>query len=99
MAGRRAFSLLTVSVGDRDLFFETEWPIGTWRSMAQRIVEDVPLALGKVFVDGTQVGDQAHQAPAEDVLDKIRKLGELRDAGVLTENEFETKKVELLGRI
>jgi Bacterial PH domain/Short C-terminal domain len=34
-----------------------------------------------------------------DVFDQLRKLGELRDAGVLTPEEFEAKKIELLGRL
>ncbi|WP_418058469.1 SHOCT domain-containing protein [Pimelobacter simplex] len=36
---------------------------------------------------------------APDVMDQLRQLGELRDAGVLTEDEFSAKKAELLGRI
>ena len=39
-------------------------------------------------------------APAPlDVPDQIRKLGELRDAGLLTAAEFESKKAELLARM
>lgn len=39
-------------------------------------------------------------APADpDVLEQLRRLGELRSSGVLTDMEFEAKKVELLGRI
>jgi hypothetical protein len=39
-------------------------------------------------------------APAQpDILDQVRKLGELRDAGVLTEEEFAAKKAELLRRL
>jgi uncharacterized membrane protein YeaQ/YmgE (transglycosylase-associated protein family) len=38
---------------------------------------------------------QAH----DDVTEQIRKLGELRDEGVLTNEEFEAKKVELLSRL
>jgi hypothetical protein len=34
-----------------------------------------------------------------DIPDQIRRLSELRDAGVLTEDEFATKKAELLGRL
>lgn len=34
-----------------------------------------------------------------DVLEQIRKLGELRDSGVLNLAEFETKKAELLRRV
>ena len=42
----------------------------------------------------------APAAPSGDALiDQIRKLGELRDAGILTPEEFESKKADLLGRI
>ena len=34
-----------------------------------------------------------------DAVDLLRKLGDLRDAGVLTEDEFAAKKAELLRRI
>jgi hypothetical protein len=34
-----------------------------------------------------------------DPVDAIRRLGELRDAGFISEDEFEAKKAELLGRI
>jgi len=36
---------------------------------------------------------------APDVYDHLRKLGELRDAGVLSQEEFDAKKAELLGRV
>jgi uncharacterized membrane protein YeaQ/YmgE (transglycosylase-associated protein family) len=39
------------------------------------------------------------QAQVQDVTEQIRKLGELRDEGVLTDEEFETKKRELLARL
>jgi hypothetical protein len=41
----------------------------------------------------------ATAGPSPDVLEQLRKLGDLRKAGVLTEAEFEAKKAELLGRI
>lgn len=34
-----------------------------------------------------------------DPVEQLRKLGELRDAGVLSDDEFEAKKAELLGQI
>ena len=37
--------------------------------------------------------------PNSDPLDQLRRLGELRSAGVLTEAEFEAKKAEILARI
>lgn len=44
-------------------------------------------------------GDQSAVAStAMDIPDQIRKLGELRDSGVVTAEEFEVKKAELLAR-
>lgn len=34
-----------------------------------------------------------------DAIDQLKKLGELRDAGILTPAEFEAKKVDLLARM
>lgn len=39
------------------------------------------------------------QPAADDPMATLRKLGELRDAGVLTDDEFVAKKVEILSRI
>ncbi len=39
------------------------------------------------------------QRAAPDVADQLRKIGELRDAGVLTTDEFEAKKADLLARM
>lgn len=36
---------------------------------------------------------------AEDPIGQIKKLGELRDAGILTEEEFSAKKAEILSRM
>lgn len=45
-------------------------------------------------------GTAAPATPAQpDVIEQIRKLGELRGAGVLTQEEFDAKKAELLGRL
>jgi hypothetical protein len=38
-------------------------------------------------------------ANSDDIMEKLKKLGELRAAGVLTETEFESKKRELLSRL
>jgi hypothetical protein len=41
----------------------------------------------------------APAAPGPDVMDQIKKLGELRDLGLVTDVEFEDKKKELLSRL
>ena len=38
-------------------------------------------------------------AVTSDIPDQLRKLGELRDAGILTQEEFASKKAELLARM
>lgn len=41
----------------------------------------------------------AQQPPPQSITDQIEKLGELRDRGVLSEEEFQAKKAELLQRM
>src|SRR5206468_1273006 len=59
-------------------------------------------------VEDRQSGGTAEKQPVSapaatpeplDVPDQLRKLGELRDAGVLTEDEFSAKKADLLARM
>lgn len=45
----------------------------------------------------TVTGMPHHNAP--DVVEQLRRLAELRDAGVVTADEFEAKKAELLSRM
>ena len=42
---------------------------------------------------------QAQTAQYEEITEQIRKLGELHDQGVLTDEEFNAKKAELLSRL
>lgn len=44
-------------------------------------------------------GSVAPTESADSITDQIKKLGELRDAGLLTNDEFSTKKAELLARL
>ena len=37
--------------------------------------------------------------PTEDVTETLAKLADLRDKGVITAEDYEAKKTELLGRI
>lgn len=41
----------------------------------------------------------AAHPPTNDITDQLKKLAELRDAGILTEAEFSAKKAELLARL
>ena len=54
-------------------------------------------ALGKQLQPAAPATSEA--ATNGDIPDQIRKLTELRDQGILTEEEFEPKKTELLDRL
>ncbi len=45
------------------------------------------------------VGQSTASTTQPDIADQLRKLGELRDDGVLTPEEFDAKKAELLARM
>ncbi|QDG66058.1 hypothetical protein NIBR502772_07360 [Pseudarthrobacter sp. NIBRBAC000502772] len=76
-------------------------------------ITNVAKQLGKAFVDAardriapsapraseSQVAAHPAVQETEDVYANLAKIGQLRDAGVLTPEEFETKKAELLARI
>jgi hypothetical protein len=60
--------------------------------------QDVPAFISAV--KARMKGGAASAAPAggaSDSADQIRKLAELRDEGILTEEEFQAKKTQLLG--
>jgi hypothetical protein len=49
--------------------------------------------------DSESGGPEPSSEASEDVLTQIEKLGQLHDAGVLTDEEFDAKKAELLERL
>lgn len=55
LAARRAFTFITVTVGNGDIWIENELPVGAWRAAARRIVEDMPSVSGRIYVDGELV--------------------------------------------
>lgn len=70
-------------------------------------VTNVAKVDGKALVDDVRarISDApaapatAPAAAAVDPVEQLKKLAELRDAGVLTSEEFEAKKADLMGRI
>jgi hypothetical protein len=51
----------------------------------------------------SQMGKKATEQPqvmaGNDIAEQIRKLADLRDKGIVTEEEFQTKKTEMLSRL
>ena len=54
------------------------------------LVEHVKAMIGK---------NEELQLPSSDVPDQIKKLAELKEQGILTEDEFQTKKQQLLSKM
>lgn len=50
-------------------------------------------------LSGASTSGPPVEAPAEDIALKLRQLGELKESGVVTAEEFEAKKAELLARM
>ena len=67
------------------------------------------VALGQVLAQNLQAGLQGGHAPAaaaapagvkpEDVMATLEKLGDLKAKGILTDDEFNAKKTELLKKL
>jgi membrane protease subunit (stomatin/prohibitin family) len=66
------------------------------------------VALGQVLAQNLAAGLQGHAAApvaavagvkAEDIMATLEKLGELKAKGILTQEEFDAKKAELLKKL
>lgn len=68
------------------------------KARAPEIGDYVRARISAASSNKTDVAQAA--TPAVDTpVDQLKKLGELRDAGVLTPEEFESKKADILGRM
>lgn len=55
LAKRVAYTIVTLSASDQDVYFETKYPLSMCRTFAHRILLEVPNAHGRVYVDGAQL--------------------------------------------
>jgi hypothetical protein len=88
---------------------EITWLGTNWRSLAFAFLETLPEASEEELarIEEPRMVPQAAAAtspPAEavdreEVFQQIRELGRLREEGLITEEEFEAKKAELLARL
>lgn len=100
-------TVLERALGAGDLLVESAGERGQTRITDVRKPEQVQLMIYKQTEDNStrivrgQMGEVAgHTAPAEpQVTEQLEQLGRLRKDGVLTEEEFQAKKAELLKRL
>jgi hypothetical protein len=90
MSSLMDYRVLRVHTAHDDLEFKTLEP--------KALFDNVLAHLERLRNEPTG-GSVAPTASADSVTDQIKKLGELRDAGLLTSDEFNTKKAELLARL
>jgi hypothetical protein len=80
------------------------WPM-TSAAHAVVVSEAIRRLMREAHSSGTQLAPAPAQptpgatGPAPDHMESLRQLGALRDAGILTSEEFEAKKAEILARI
>ena len=84
------YRVLRVHTAHDDLEFKTLEP--------KALFDNVVAHLERLRYEPT-AGSVASTASADSVANQIKKLGELRDAGLLTNDEFNAKKAELLARL
>ena len=72
------------------------------KAVLQQMAKDRAKEIGDYIRDrisNPREATHVDEPQRKDAFDKLRKLGELRDAGVITEEDFEAKKRELLADI
>jgi putative oligomerization/nucleic acid binding protein len=70
--------------------------------VAQFLSKGQPNATSQVVAELRKSQDvlgEMQQKPEEPITERIKKIAELKDRGILTEEEFQTKKEELLKRL
>ncbi len=74
--------------------------LSTGGTMGDLNVEAAKATYAQAYEEGKQVAKEASEKQeAGDVFQKLEKLGELKQKGVITEAEFEAKKAQLLAEV
>lgn len=88
---------------------DMSWANADWRLLASKFLETLPEATEEELAQSSpprrpiQPSEaeppSAEAEPSGDIPEQIRQLAELRDKGIITEQEFQTKKNDLLSRM
>jgi Short C-terminal domain len=65
--------------------------------VSKRQAEEAKATLLRLMMQSAPGAGQPGHGPGPSIADELRKLGELRDAGLLSEAEFAERKARLLG--
>ena len=79
--------------------FTRRMTISNSRRLSPKLSSTTSSRTSNAYVTGRPAGSVAPTASADSVANQIKKLGDLRDAELLTNDEFNAKKAELLARL
>ena len=74
------------------------WPM-TSGTHSERVSESIRVLMRQHVTTVAPITSNPPSAPSPDPLAQLKTLGELRDAGVLTDDEFNTQKAAILARM
>ena len=96
LASRTPTTLLSVRYPDGDVYFELRRPYRLVRAEFARVVGN-----GSPAGDAITLGplDAETEQPDQDVVGQLERLAALHNSGVLTAEEFQHKKAEMLKRL
>ena len=83
------------------VYVVVEWPDGQSVLIEGNAKHEREARMFAMEINGNSGASKnsAQNTEQPDVFETLKKLGELRDSGVVTQDEFEAKKAELLARI
>jgi hypothetical protein len=73
------------------------WANGQGKRLDESSILPIVDVLNRIHLNATSL--QGSENAGADIFEQLRQLGELRDAGIVTSEEFESKKAELLSRV
>ena len=94
----KLYSVLTTLLKDQQIIPD-ELPQTPQTDEGKQGVAEQVIGLATSVLRKEVGGGKSDAGPSADVMDQISKLSSLHAAGILTDEEFQTKKTELLGRL
>ena len=85
--------------GDLEILTASELGVNRFTRIGDPVKFKTAMLNAKIALDERVVTAHTAPAPANDIPSLIARLGELRDKGILTQEEFQTKKEKLLAQI
>lgn len=97
MRGRWASAALGAGIARRRASAEIEQQSQAYEAQMQQAQQQIEAQQRQI--ESLQPQKQSSQPPQEDLTQKLQKYGDLRQQGIITEEEFQRLKADLLSKI